>query len=223
MKMEMLAVNTKTHFCTLNSKTIVPHKQLGFAFVPCHVPKGKRFCLGLGRKVLQVHESVRSNGSFARTSMRQLFAVQVVASGLEATQTSSQFQEFYVTTCSTNKANELKVSVDVSGTKTQAVFDEVFSKMVADAQPIPGFRRVKGGKTPNIPKDILLEILGPSKVYMEVIKKVISTTLSEYVQRERLSVGKDLQVQQSFEDLETAFKPGEQFRFKAILRHQDSS
>lgn len=37
--------------------------------------------------------------------------------------------------------------VDVFGTRTQAVFDEVFSKMVADAQPIPGFRRVKGGKT----------------------------------------------------------------------------
>jgi hypothetical protein len=40
--------------------------------------------------------------------------------------------------------------------------------------------------------------------------------------QEGLSVGKDLQVQQSFEDLEAAFEPGEQFRFEAILQYQDS-
>ena len=40
----------------------------------------------------------------------------------------------------------MQASIDVSGTRTQAVFDDVFSKMVTDAQPIPGFRRVKGGK-----------------------------------------------------------------------------
>ena len=36
--------------------------------------------------------------------------------------------------------------MELSGVKTRAIFDDVFSKMVADAQPIPGFRRVKGGK-----------------------------------------------------------------------------
>lgn len=35
--------------------------------------------------------------------------------------------------------------VEVSGEKTQTVFNTVFEKMVAAAQPIPGFRRVKGG------------------------------------------------------------------------------
>lgn len=38
-----------------------------------------------------------------------------------------------------------QISIEVSGTKTQTIFDEVFDKMVAEAQPIPGFRRVKGG------------------------------------------------------------------------------
>lgn len=40
-----------------------------------------------------------------------------------------------------------QVAVEVSGTKTQEIYDEVFSKMVKDAQPIPGFRRAKGGKS----------------------------------------------------------------------------
>ncbi|KZV43110.1 hypothetical protein F511_04502 [Dorcoceras hygrometricum] len=89
--------------------------------------------------------------------------------------------------------------------------------MVADAQPIPGFRRVKGGKTPNIPKNILLEILGPSNVYERVIKKVINAIVAEYVAKERLRVGKDLRVVQSFEDLEAQFEPGDVFRFDAIV------
>lgn len=36
--------------------------------------------------------------------------------------------------------------MEVSGAKTEAIFDDVFSKMVAAAQPIPGFRREKGGE-----------------------------------------------------------------------------
>lgn len=38
-----------------------------------------------------------------------------------------------------------QVRVDASGSKTQAIFDDVFSKLVEAAQPIPGFKRVKGG------------------------------------------------------------------------------
>lgn len=41
----------------------------------------------------------------------------------------------------------MQIRVDVSGTRTQAIFDDVFSKLVAAAQPIPGFRRVKGGES----------------------------------------------------------------------------
>ena len=39
-----------------------------------------------------------------------------------------------------------QINVEVSGAKTRAIFDDVFDKMVTAAQPIPGFRRVKGGK-----------------------------------------------------------------------------
>ncbi|GAB4859108.1 hypothetical protein Ancab_010573 [Ancistrocladus abbreviatus] len=36
-----------------------------------------------------------------------------------------------------------------------------------------------------IPKDILLEVLGPSKVYKQVIKKVINKTVAQYVKKEQ--------------------------------------
>lgn len=48
-----------------------------------------------------------------------------------------------------------QISVEVFGARTQEIFDDVFSKMVAAAQPIPGFRRVKGG---NLSYDRLLSI-----------------------------------------------------------------
>lgn len=38
-----------------------------------------------------------------------------------------------------------QIRVEVSGAKTRAIFEDVFKKMVTAAQPIPGFRRVKGG------------------------------------------------------------------------------
>uniref|UniRef100_A0A2P2KST6 peptidylprolyl isomerase n=2 Tax=Rhizophora mucronata TaxID=61149 RepID=A0A2P2KST6_RHIMU len=134
---------------------------------------------------------------------------------------SSQFEDFSVVS-NTNEAGELKITIEVSGAKTRAIFDNVFNKMVAAAQPIPGFRRVKGGKTPDIPRDVLLEILGPSKVYKQVIKKVINSTVAEYVQKEGLKVSKDLRIEQSFEDLEEAFEPGNIFCFNAVVQIQES-
>ncbi|KAG5560956.1 hypothetical protein RHGRI_004102 [Rhododendron griersonianum] len=135
-----------------------------------------------------------------------------------ATGSSSPSQDFSVTASGTSEANELRLSVEVSGAKTEAIFDDVLSKMVAAAQPIPGFRRVKGGKTPNIPQDVLLQILGPSEVYKQVIKKVINSTIAEYVEKEGLTVSTDLRVEQSFEDLEATFEPGGKFSFDAVVQ-----
>ncbi|CAN1187252.1 Trigger factor [Linum perenne] len=133
---------------------------------------------------------------------------------------SAQFPDFQVVSSSTKDSTVLKLSVEVSGTKTKAIFDDVFERMVEAAQPIPGFRRVKGGKTPNIPKDILMEILGASRVYKQVIEKVINCSVAEYVEKQGLKVSKDVKVEQCFEALEDAFNPGEKFNFEALLRIQ---
>ncbi|XP_004291607.1 PREDICTED: uncharacterized protein LOC101310860 [Fragaria vesca subsp. vesca] len=154
---------------------------------------------------------------FSGKSLKYLPAICAVLSGTEDIGVSSTQSEDLSITATTSGSGELKISVEVSGTKTQAIFDHVFDKMVAAAQPIPGFRRVKGGKTPNIPRDVLLEVLGPSKVYKQVIKKVINSTVAEYVEKECLKVSKDLRVEQSFEDLEASFEPGEEFSFDAVV------
>ncbi|GMY24744.1 trigger factor [Fagus crenata] len=78
--------------------------------------------------------------SFYRISQEYHPAVCAVISGAEDVGvSSSQFDDFSVAATS-SKSRERKVF----GAKTQAIFDNVFDKMVAAAQPIPGFRRAKG-------------------------------------------------------------------------------
>ncbi|CAA7396659.1 unnamed protein product [Spirodela intermedia] len=135
----------------------------------------------------------------------------------EVASSSSSFEGF--TVIARISANgDVKLKIDVSGSKTQVIFDDVFSRLVAAAQPIPGFRRLKGGKTPDIPKDILMHLLGPSKVNKQSIQKIINTTVAEYVEKEGLKVTRDLKVDETFEELEAVFKPGEAFAFNATIR-----
>ncbi|EXB55204.1 Trigger factor [Morus notabilis] len=162
-----------------------------------------------------------SNPQFYSSTLWNRDFVQNHKSAKDVEVSSSQFEGFLVSTSSgVTGPDELKISVEVSGTITRELYDKVFDKMVADAQPIPGFRRVKGGEL-LIPKDILLEVLGPSKVIKQVIKKIINSTIAEYVDKEGLKVSKDLRVEQSFEDLESTFEAGETFNFDAILQLQE--
>ncbi|KAH0930086.1 hypothetical protein HID58_015813 [Brassica napus] len=190
-------------FCSFNSIIIERKQRLhlsSFVTLPPTFSVQPRFC--------------------ARTTNKQFVAVCAAPSDVE---TSSKDESVLITTVETGNSNEVKVHVEVSGEKTQTVFNTVFEKMVAAAQPIPGFRRVKGGKTPNIPREILLEILGYSKVYRQVIKKLINSSIEDYVKQEDLKVGKELSVEQSYEDLEETFEPGESFSFDATIKLQEAS
>ncbi|XP_042401474.1 trigger factor-like isoform X3 [Zingiber officinale] len=161
-----------------------------------------------------------SSENFRRIGCRIPNAILAISSDLgNIGESLATFEDFTVTT--TNMGDrEIKIRVDASGARTQANFDNAFSKLVAAAQPIPGFRRVKGGKTPDIPKDVLLHIIGPSKVYKQSIKKLINTTVAEFVEKKSLKVTKDLRVEQSFEELESKFQPGDDFGFDATLQFQ---
>ncbi|WOK96489.1 hypothetical protein Cni_G05196 [Canna indica] len=148
--------------------------------------------------------------------------IQAISSDLDSLDNSVTTLDDVTVTASNTDDREIKIRVDVSGARTQTIFDDVLSKLTAAAQPIPGFRRVKGGKTPDVPKDVLLHILGPAKVYKNSIKKIINTTVAEYVEKENLKVTNNLRVEQSYEELESTFQPGNNFGFDAILQLQET-
>ncbi|PNX74782.1 trigger factor-like protein [Trifolium pratense] len=103
-------------------------------------------------KLIDVHGEVGWSGDIGRdlevcSSLREQSKCLRTAAVLSGAETSStRFEEFSVSTADTNDVGELKLSFEVFGNKTQRTFDYVFQKMVEAAQPIPGFRRVKGGE-----------------------------------------------------------------------------
>ncbi|KAL6601274.1 hypothetical protein ACP70R_044494 [Stipagrostis hirtigluma subsp. patula] len=130
-------------------------------------------------------------------------------------QSSVSFKDFCVSVYA-QEDSAIKIRVNVAGTLTDSTFDKVFTKSVAAAQPLPGFRRMKG----DIPKEVALHLIGPSKVKKETIKRIINSTVAEYIQKEGLNASKNLKVQQSYEELEAAFEPGKEFCFDAAVHLQ---
>ncbi|CAM0952423.1 unnamed protein product [Alopecurus aequalis] len=126
------------------------------------------------------------------------------------------FKDFHVSVLA-EEDGVIKIRVTVSSKMTDSIFEKVFSKHVAAAQPLPGFRRMKGGKTPDVPKEVALHLIGPSKVKKEAIKKIINRVVAEYVEKEKLDASKNLKVLQSYEELEAAFEPGKEFCFDAAV------
>ncbi|XWS35326.1 hypothetical protein CRYUN_Cryun21dG0116400 [Craigia yunnanensis] len=245
-----MEIAVKTLWLGLNPK-IISYKQVDYVFFPNLSCKRPRF------PPQTRYRALKSQGRERHVCLHTTHAVSSV---VEDVGVSSQFDDFTVTTTSTQESRELKIRVEVSGAKTRAIFNDVFDKMVAAAQPIPGFRRVKGGtilflmdkyfflvfqmylhvargsfhqtftrlhlvrmEEHLIPRDILLEVLGASRVYKQVITKVINSTVAAYVEKERLAVGKDLRVEQSFEDLEEIFEPDVKFSFDAIIQLQETN
>ncbi|XP_073000213.1 uncharacterized protein [Typha latifolia] len=174
------------------------------------------------RRVWSSVHIVNASEQNSRRSSHNIGAIQTESSiqNLENPDASIPCFNDFTVAANVVEDKEIKIRVDVSGAKTQAIFDDAFSKLVAAAQPIPGFRRVKGGKTPDIPKDVLLHIIGPSKVYKQSIKRIINYTVAEYVEKQSVKVGKNLKVEQNYEELEAAFQPGKDFSFDAILQLQ---
>lgn len=204
------AVNT--FFMSLNPEIRSQKQRVGFHVrIPC---SQKTKFYDHMRNVAQAHHR--------RVCNRNLSLACAASRGLEVRHVSkSHFKDFTIS-AHPPENRDIKVRVDVSGEKTQAAFDDIFSKLVEAAQPIPGFQRAKGGKTPDIPKDILLNILGPSKVNRQSIKKIINSTMAEYTEKEGLKITKELRVHQSYEELEEKFVPGKEFSFDATIQLKET-
>ncbi|KAF7066619.1 hypothetical protein CFC21_072570 [Triticum aestivum] len=156
---------------------------------------------------------------FSRINHKVCGALQAV-SPVQCTENPTQapvaFKDFHVSVL-TEEDGVIEIRVTISSKMTDSVFEKVLSKHIAAAQPLPGFRRLKGGKTPNVPKEVALHLIGPSKVKKAAIKKIINRAVAEYVEKENLDAAKNLKVLQSYEELEATFEPGKEFCFDAAV------
>ncbi|KAJ4842497.1 hypothetical protein Tsubulata_027087 [Turnera subulata] len=128
-----LVVKTLFTGLTLQPSKSVKEKEALHYFIPNLSTKPQSFSC-------QVR--CRTQGYWRRENYRRVGHVCAVVSEDVGVSSSGDV----LVTRSTNQEGELKISAEVSGARTRVIFDEVFDKMVAAAQPIPGFRRAKGGK-----------------------------------------------------------------------------
>ncbi|KAA8527254.1 hypothetical protein F0562_034649 [Nyssa sinensis] len=119
--------------------------------------------------------------------------------------------------------DKIQVRVDLTGEETQKVFDQVLHNLARTAPPVPGFRRQKGGKTSKVPKSFLLQMLGEERVTKFVIQEVVSSTMSDYVKKENLTVkDKKINTIQTAEELKLLSTPGNEFGFSATVELEKS-
>ncbi|KAG0540529.1 hypothetical protein BDA96_03G417100 [Sorghum bicolor] len=117
---------------------------------------------------------------------------------------------------------KINVRVQLPGKATQKVFDEALTILARDAPPVPGFRKSKGGKTSNIPSNILLQMLGKSRVTKFVLQEILTITIEEFIKKENLKVKPEIKTTQSEGEMESAFAPSSAFGFNVILELEKS-
>uniref|UniRef100_A0A0D3H8X0 Trigger factor ribosome-binding bacterial domain-containing protein n=1 Tax=Oryza barthii TaxID=65489 RepID=A0A0D3H8X0_9ORYZ len=92
--------------------------------------------------------SVMFNKQCSYRITRKACSVLGAVSPIQCTETSTEslvsFKDFLVSV-QTEEDGLIKLRVTVADTMTESIFEKVFSKNVAAAQPLPGFRRMKGG------------------------------------------------------------------------------
>ncbi|KAF7066617.1 hypothetical protein CFC21_072570 [Triticum aestivum] len=183
---------------------------------------------GLGRQLQFSHDVPSSvclmifNKEFSKRINHKVCGALQAVSPVQCTENPTQapvaFKDFHVSVLTEEDGViETQIRVTISSKMTDSVFEKVLSKHIAAAQPLPGFRRLKGGKTPNVPKEVALHLIGPSKVKKAAIKKIINRAVAEYVEKENLDAAKNLKVLQSYEELEATFEPGKEFCFDAAV------
>lgn len=115
---------------------------------------------------------------------------------------------------------KLKVKVNLTSKGTQKALNVVLAGLSKSAPPVKGFRKGKGGKS-LVPRDVLYQMLGPSRVDRFIVEETVTSTVLDHVKREDIKVKKDFKTVQSTDELIAAFKPGEEFGFEAILELED--
>lgn len=58
---------------------------------------------------------------------------------------------------------------------------------------------------------------------LKILISLIALLFYIYMVQERLTVGKNVSVEQSFEDLEAIFEPGDSFKFDVVVQCQQSA
>ncbi|XP_058730071.1 uncharacterized protein LOC131602084 [Vicia villosa] len=150
-------------------------------------------------------------------------------SGLEASVTNSNDISVLLTDATVvlqeqgDDENKIQLRVELNGVQTRKVFDRILVNLGQNVPPTPGFRTRKGGKTAEIPKSFLLQVLGEESVTKFAIQEILNCTMAEYVKKENLDAeDKKVRTIQTVQELRKSFTAGKQFGFDVIIEPKNN-
>lgn len=102
------------------------------------------------------------------------------------------------------------LEIEIPSDMSQKTYDKVLGQLMRSAN-IPGFRRGK------IPRHILIQRLGSSRISASVIEELIQNGIEQAIKQEDVDAIGNYQLRSSFEELMEQFKPGQPLTFSASV------
>lgn len=107
-------------------------------------------------------------------------------------------------------ASQIGLEIEISAEASKKAYESVVRELSRTTN-LPGFRKGK------IPRKILIQRLGPTRIKAAALENVIQSSLEEAMEQESIQVLGNQELRSSFEELLAQFKPGEPISFSVSV------
>lgn len=107
-------------------------------------------------------------------------------------------------------ASQIGLEIEVTPDMSKQAYDQAFQKYARSVH-IPGFRKGK------VPRHILLQRLGPTRLKAAALEDLIENSLKEAVKTENIEAIGQFELRSEFETLVEEFEPGQPLTFAAAV------
>lgn len=107
-------------------------------------------------------------------------------------------------------ASQIGLEIEIPAQVSKQTYEKVIQELARTAN-IPGFRKGK------VPRQILLQRLGHSRIKATALEELIQKSLQQALEQESIEAIGNYQLRSSFEELVSKFQPGEPLTFSAAV------
>ncbi|MGK7871777.1 MAG: trigger factor [Xenococcaceae cyanobacterium] len=107
-------------------------------------------------------------------------------------------------------SSQIGLKIEISAETSKNTYEKVVQNL-ARSTKIPGFRKGK------VPRQILLQRLGPQRIKAAALEELIQKSLDEAVEQESIESLGNYKLRSNFEELVQQYKPGESLTFSASI------
>lgn len=107
-------------------------------------------------------------------------------------------------------ASQVGLEIEITPEMSTQAYEKALKEFTRSAN-IPGFRKGK------VPRQVLLQQLGSSRIKAAVIEELIEDSLKQAIEQENIEAIGNFQLRSSFDDLMSQFEPGATLTFSAAV------